>query len=363
MRQCESFAKIGNEVILLRPYRANHIKEDAFDYYGISRNFSILTMNSIDFYFALGRFGFFCSRLSQMIVGTFMIMRMSKEIDIIYTRDPWMIVLSLFLDVNKKIVYEAHKTYGSLLSRYVVERADLTICITKSLREFYTLFVKKKDIIVEPSGVDLTQFQTQCSQQQLREKFGIPISKKVLGYVGRYTTMGEEKGVSDVVRAFAAVHLKCPDSFLLIAGLEDHEIDSLRLTCLALGLAEEDFLLLPLVQKDFASYVQVSDFLIMNYPNTEHYRYYMSPTKLFAYLGSSRAVIASDLPSIREIVDESMVHFINPDDRESLEGAIAQVYLERIPTAPMIENALLHVQKFTWDSRSKRILEALQGAS
>lgn len=174
--------------------------------------------------------------------------------------------------------------------------------------------------------------------------------------------MGEEKGVSEVVSAFAAVHNECPDSFLLIAGLEDNEINSLGSICIALGLTEKDFLFLPLIQKDFASYVQVSDVLIMNYPNTEHYRYYMSPTKLFAYLGSGRAVIASDLPSIREIVDDSMVLFINPDDRNSLERAIVEMSLERVPIAQMIEKGLVQVQRFTWDSRSKRILEALQYA-
>ena len=49
MRQCEAFADLKHSVTLLRPYRRNHIVEEPFEFYGIEKNFNLVTMGSVDF--------------------------------------------------------------------------------------------------------------------------------------------------------------------------------------------------------------------------------------------------------------------------------------------------------------------------
>ncbi len=358
MRQCEAFAKAGNGVTLLRPFRKNYITDNAFDFYGVEKIFHINTMRSIDFYPNLGKFGFYIARLSQMF-AVLLSLRNTGNVDVLYTRDPWMILLPILFHTKKKTVLEAHKTYNNVFVHYVVRKANLVVCITDGLRTHYKENTGREDIVVEPSGVNLEQFTDTKSVTDIRKRFEIATDKKIFAYIGKYKTMGEEKGVDDLVQAFAKLHALMHNTHLLIAGLETLEIELLQSACLSLGLMKEDFTLLPLVQKDFASYVQSVDFLIMNYPDTEHYRNFMSPTKLFAYIASNKIVITSDLPSVREIVDESMVLFVRPGDQKSLQDAMMLALEKESTFEEMKQRAIVQVQRFAWDSRAKRILEKI----
>lgn len=364
MRQCEAFAKLSNQVNLLRPYRSNSIREEAFTYYGIKNNFEIVTMSSMDLHSSLGKLGFFLTRFSQMLFCLWYIFVHRKNIDIVYTRDPWMIVLPTLFGFKGKIILEVHKTYENVLSstfvNYAMRKATLVICITEGLKIHYVHATKRTDIRVEPSGVNIEQFKDVPPQEEIRKKFGISTDKKVVGYIGKYTTMGEEKGVDDLIKAFAEVHKSKSDAHLLIVGLEPEEIPVVRAMCMKMGLGDDVVTLSELVQKDFAEYVQLADILVMNYPDTEHYRNYMSPTKLFAYMASGKIIVASDLPSVREIVDEHTVLFIQPGDHASLTGALRNGLTEKAELSTQRGNVCIeHVSQFAWEERGKRILSLL----
>lgn len=354
MRQCEAFAKLGNSVTLLRPYRTNHISEDPFTYYGIQKIFSIKTLASMDFIQSLGVLGFYIARLSQMIVGALYLMQHRKDIDVIYVRDPWMLVLPVLFFKHTKIVWEAHQAQKGYCVVLVAKRANLLVCITGGLRDFYAEIGRQGKIMVEPSGVHLEQFENLPSVEVVRDRFFVPKDKKVIGYIGKYKTMGESKGVDELIEAFAHVYKNNPSTHLLIVGPEQVEIDQIRSVCVQSGLTENSYTLLPLIQKDFAVYVQTADVLVMNYPSTEHYSKYMSPTKLFAYLASKKSVVASDLPSIREIVDENMVIFVRPDNVVDLTEGLTRGL--NIDNEMRKQKAFVRILELTWVKRAKRIL-------
>jgi glycosyltransferase involved in cell wall biosynthesis len=355
MRQCEAFAALNENVTLLRPHRTNHISEAPFPYYGMKPSFEIKTMNSIDFIQSLGLFGFAIARLSQMIASFVYVIQNSKSIDVVYARDPWMLLLPVFF-LKKVCIWEAHQLQKNFCIEYVARKAHKIVCISKGLQEYYKTLAGRNDILVEPSGVDLEQFKTAPSQEVARTMFHVPLSKKVIGYMGKYLTMGEEKGVDELVHAFVRVHESNDDAHLLIVGLEPNEITLLTTKCIGLGLPSDTFTLLPLEQKNFASYVQMADILVMNYPDTEHYRNYMSPTKLFAYMAAGRVIVTTDLPSIREIVDDNSAIFVKPGDINALASGLMRAITGGQDLEEMITEAKIKVEKFTWNNRASRLL-------
>jgi len=358
MRQCEAFAEQGVEVTLLIPNRSNHIKVDPFEFYGVRRNFSIRIMKSVDFYIRLGVFGFYIARFSQMIYSLFFSLNNIGKYDLIYTRDPWMVFFLTFF--RKRYVLEVHKTYSQAIELRAIRRASLLICISSGLKRFYVDLLKLDSIIVEPSGVNVSQFLETTPEISTRLSLGIPNDAKVIGYIGKYKTMGEDKGVEQLVSAFAEVYTTNSRAFLLIVGLEEAEIGLVENICSKENLPAGSYKLLPLVQKDFPIYVMATDVLVMNYPDTEHYRNYMSPTKLFAYMASARLIISSDLPTIREIVDDSMVVFFPPESKSALVSAIRKSISDEFPRASMVQLAKNKVSHFSWSARSQRILKALE---
>lgn len=74
------------------------------------------------------------------------------------------------------------------------------------------------------NGVDASRFSPGISS--VREEFGIPSTARVIGFVGRLTT---DKGVPELLEAFAKILRKQPDCFLLLVGWFDAAEDALGL--------------------------------------------------------------------------------------------------------------------------------------
>ena len=75
--------------------------------------------------------------------------------------------------------------------------------------------------------------------------------------------------------------------------------------------------------KEIPIWQKSADVLVL--PNTAKEKiskYYTSPMKLFEYMASKRAIIASDIPSIRELVNDDMVYFVEPDNPLKLSNGI-----------------------------------------
>jgi glycosyltransferase involved in cell wall biosynthesis len=85
-------------------------------------------------------------------------------------------------------------------------------------------------------------------------------------------------------------------------------------------------------------------------------RLYTSPMKLFEYMASGVPVVASDLPSIREILSENNSVLFIPDDANSLADAIKKILGNPALADKISKQALSDVQKYTWNNRAKEII-------
>lgn len=86
-------------------------------------------------------------------------------------------------------------------------------------------------------------------------------------------------------------------------------------------------------------------------------RFYTCPLKLLNYMATKTAVVASDLPSIRELVSEKEVLFFVPDDPHSLAEALR--WLSRDPRLrkKLATKAYERAQDFSWEKRARKLLE------
>jgi glycosyltransferase involved in cell wall biosynthesis len=89
---------------------------------------------------------------------------------------------------------------------------------------------------------------------------------------------------------------------------------------------------------------------------------WMSPMKMFEYLGSGVPIISSDLPALREVLtDGRNALLVAPDDRDAWLGA-----LDRLVSDPELAGRLGaqghsdYLERFTWDTRAKQLLDLAQ---
>lgn len=97
------------------------------------------------------------------------------------------------------------------------------------------------------------------------------------------------------------------------------------------------------------------EFEIAVLPNTSedvNSRLYTSPLKLLEYMAAQIAVVASDLPSVRQLVTETEVLFVKPDDPEALASGIKTLLNEPERRSLLARNAWERAKMFSWDQRA-----------
>jgi glycosyltransferase involved in cell wall biosynthesis len=227
------------------------------------------------------------------------------------------------------------------------------------LRERYlALGVPPERLLVAHDGVRAARFDLPGSHADWRRRIGWPEDAFVAGYMGRFHTLGMDKGLGDLVDAVAALaadDAPRPVRLGLVGGPEQ-TVGALR----ERGCPPDLILYAGQVPPaDVPGYLRAFDVCVMPFPWTEHFAYYASPMKLFEYMASGSPLIATDLPSTAEIVrDGQNGLLVPPADVAALAGA-----LRRLRDDPALADRLAGqaaddvAAHYTWSARADRILD------
>jgi glycosyltransferase involved in cell wall biosynthesis len=372
MKLCEAFSKQGIDVELICPFRFNQIKEDPFNYYGVSRNFKIKKIFHIDL-IPLDRFlGPLASWISSLIFAFNILCYIwfkkyhSKD-NIFFSHDHFPLFIISFFSSN--VFYDVHdfprlKTFLHTFYYSLLFKKLKGIIVTNSWKkeELKKIFkIEDEKILVCPNGVDIKEFDIKEAKEECRRKLNLPLDKKIIGYVGRLETLGKEKGIDILIKAFKILREKNDNIILCCVGGPKERIEEYQNFSKKINLKKEDVIFFDQVTHlKIPLYLKSFDVLVMPYPWTEHYAYYMSPLKLFEYMASKKPIVASDLPSIREVLNENNSILVKPDDPESLAEGIKKVLEDKNLAEKISNQAFQDVQQYTWEKRAKNILRFIQ---
>ncbi|MEZ4649685.1 MAG: glycosyltransferase family 4 protein [Candidatus Eisenbacteria bacterium] len=87
---------------------------------------------------------------------------------------------------------------------------------------------------------------------------------------------------------------------------------------------------------------------------------WMSPLKLFEYMAAGKAIVASHLPAIEEVVEDGVNALLAaPGDPDDWEAKLRALLHDAARRERLGASALeLFLEKYTWEKRAERILEA-----
>ncbi len=288
-----------------------------------------------------------------------------NKIDAVYCREPRLLFTmsvynKLFFRIKLKIVYEVHTIFGNSFADPYIERAlvpfvDVYVFVTEHLQEFYVrkYGCKGSIKIVAHDAVDLGVFDLDISREEARRKMELPADKKIVGYFGRFKTMGMEKGIGDVLLAMKQLP---PDIVFVCVGGRQREVDYYTEEAKKLGISDRVILRDHTTQDRIAIYEKAADVLVMPFPKNQHYSYFMSPLKMFEYMASGRPIVATDLPSVREVLNEDNAVLVKPNDATDIARGILWLFNEPDSADKIAQNAYEIVKNHTWEKRVAGIL-------
>lgn len=380
VQMCEAFAQAGVDVTLLyrkqRPPAGLHA-QDIWTYYGIERNFQAEPLAGLNIYplaehlpKALVRP--YTALAEGLLLPTFnlsLLGRLARESEaVIYSRDPLSLYLiaALWPRRARRLFFEAH-TFpstgaGLWLRKKLAGRIGGVIVITKHLGERYeSIGVPPDRLLVAHDGFRPARFAIEGDRAHWRSRLGWPADDFIVGYAGRFESVGGDKGLDMLGEAVAALSREGPARLGLVGGPAER-VQRLQERLAGQGCPPDLILYAGQVPPaDVPGYLRAFDVCVIASPYNEFFAYYTSPLKLFEYMASGSPLVATDLPSTAEIIRDGYNGLlVPPGSAEALAGALRRLYNDRELGRRLAAQAQRDVQAYTWEARARRIVEMIQ---
>mgnify|MGYP002631738926 CR=1 FL=1 len=341
-KTCEALADVGAELVLVVPRRMNTIKRNSYEYYGIKDNFKIVFVPTLDL-IHFGKIGFGIQSV-LFAIGSFLYLLKNKT-DVVYSRNR--LPLLCALPLKSKRFWEVHDAKEGFLTVFLLKKLNGVVAISNGLRNFYVEkgFSRKK-IVVAPDGVSISHFIIPGDKMEIRNKLDLPIDKKIVLYTGQLYGW---KGVQTL--AGAVSFLGQDVQVIFVGGSFKHQTDFRNRN------SGQNILLLPQQTYDrIPLYLKSADVLVL--PNTAKEsisNLYTSPMKLFEYMASGVPIVASRIPSICEVLNDSNAVLVEADNPKALSEGIRKALVDD-SSKIFARQAQKDSLQYDWSVRAKTIV-------
>jgi len=273
----------------------------------------------------------------------------------VYTRD---IAIAFFLSfLTYKVAYEAHKEPKSFIAKFLIKLLSYKsnfylICISNALSIFYQNKYKyqSKFVCVAHDGVFIEDYDKlrQIKKNDLREKLKLPLKRIIMTHTGSLYKGRDPYLFECIVKNFKEI------LFVQVGG-SDHDIYKYK----KYYKRYNNIIFVNHQDKSRVRQYQIaSDILFYALTKENKLWWCTSPLKLFEYMATGNPVIASEIGSVTEILNDRNSILYSPTDEESILQAVKYFIENRDKSLQRSHKALDQVRsKYLWSIRSKRILD------
>lgn len=348
MKACSALVQLGHDLTLIVPENYQSKIENLKSYYGISTSFPIEWLAG-----------------SSRRLFTFNSVRRALKLkpDLIYTWLPQSAVFGLL--AGKPTVFEAHlqptgrfgpawhRAFARLPGRKRV--ACITDALRATLERDFGMRLRAGEFVIAPNGVELERFASLPDPERARQTLSLRAAPTVLCAGHLYAGRGADLFLA-LAESLSAAH------FVWVGGRAS---DVEEWTRKAAGTRNVSFVgFVPNVE--VPRYLAAADVLLMPYARSifgssgeASSAAVASPMKMFEYMAAGRAILTSDLPVIREVLDDSSAAFAPPEDIPAWTAALTSLLADPARRAALASAAHRNAEKYTWQARAEKILAGL----
>jgi len=246
----------------------------------------------------------------------------------------------------------------SAFERVNCRGADRIVVVSRALVD--TLVAEGVDperIVLNPNGVDPARFHPGAGGAAIRKRCGFG-DDVVVGFVGSFN---HYQGTELLMRAAPAVCSATKASFLMVGFGET--LPAARAAAEEGGVSGRVVFTDRVPVDDVPGYVDASDIAVAPMvPNPDGSAFFNSPVKIFEYMAAGKAIVASRLGQIGDVIEDGQTGLlVDPDSHEALSEAIV-----RLAGDPALRDRLgraarvAAVERHTWKMNAARVIESYE---
>jgi glycosyltransferase involved in cell wall biosynthesis len=343
MKACQALVQIGHEVTLLVPGVKN-TSVDLRKHYGLEVDFPIEWLSS-----------------SSRRMFTWDAVRRTRALgaDVVYSWFPQSAVFGLLRGMP--VVFEIHiqptGRFGPAWHRAFKNLGgkkrlvSITRALVELLEHDFNMRFPTEEIVIAPNGVDLERFDSIPDPVTARRQIGLREAPTVMCTGHLYAGRGAE--------LFLDLAESLPQAQFVWVGGRPEDIDNWKKRLKSENITFTGFI----SNRELPLYQATADVLLMPYSRsimgssgTADSAAVASPMKMFEYMAAGRAIVSTDLPVIREVLNESNAVFCKPDDVGDWRLVIESLLDDDAHRTSLGERARRDVQDYTWVARAQRIM-------
>ena len=207
--------------------------------------------------------------------------------------------------------------------RYNLTAANAIICVSEEGKQHLVdnWNVNPKKIVVFPNAVDVGRFRPDLEKRTaIRKSLDINQEPMIL-FVGRFY---EWHDVGTLLEAFSQVLVTKPRAHLVLVG-DGSQLEMLKQQAASLGIEASVCFTGLVPHSNVPEYMAAADIAVVPYLRMEQ-NLWFSPLKMFEYMASGAALIASGVGQIMDVIDGERNGFlVPPGDATALAGTIVKL--------------------------------------
>lgn len=349
MKMCQAFADNGHEVILLVPDLNNRYEnevDDIYDFYGVKKNFFIKRLWHPNF--KIGALFY--------TIAIFFYLLMTKKFNLVYGRFlHGCYVASLLIN---EVIFEIHtpiyekKNYKLNIFKKLIKNKNFKklVVISNALKNMYLEngYLSENKIQVAHDGADeVLDFNTKINLLGNKDCLKI-------GYVGH---LYKGRGINLIIECAKQINNM---TFHIVGGLKE-DIEYWKKYSKNMNI-QNIFFYGFVPPKKVGTYKNSFDIVLAPYENQVSVfgnkgdsSRYMSPLKIFEYMSYKKAIIASDLSVLREVLSPESAILAKPENIEDWINAINKLK-KKENRERLAANAFKDFKSYSWKKRALQVI-------
>lgn len=361
VQSAAGFQRAGIETTLLTARRRSRIAlpqgQDLFDWYGVAAGARprLAEAECIDWIDSLPRaLQYVPARVQELSFSRAAAKRILREWKeaVVYSREVEC-AHALLARAHPAVFLEIHRVPGGRLRRRALlsagARSRGIVAISGGVREdLLELGLPAESILVEHDAFESARFASQLDRGEARRRLKLPSDAPLVVYTGGLL---EWKGVDVLLDAARLL----PDVYFVIAGGMEADVHRLREKAGGLSHVRIDGFQPP---ESVPWYLAAGDLSVVpNRASPAISARYTSPLKVFEAMAAGIALVASDLPSMREILaHERDALLVEPESPEALAAAITRLFADEPLRRRLAQALALRAPQHTFDARAQRLV-------